>query len=74
VAAVGWRYRNNPFSKAETWRNFYTRQHKHSCGLDLPAKALSVCILEQSGTKLGHKNLPTPPEAFLRLIPPSHKA
>jgi transposase len=29
-----------------------------------------VCILDQSGTKLVHKNLPTTPEAFLRLITP----
>jgi hypothetical protein len=50
--------------------NFYTQQHKHYCGIDLPAKAMDVCILDQSGTKLGHKNLPTPPEAFLRTIAP----
>jgi transposase len=29
-----------------------------------------VCILEQSGTKLGHKHLPTTPEAFLHVIAP----
>lgn len=50
--------------------NFYTHQHKHYCGIDLHAKAMSVCILDQSGAKLIHKNLPTPPEAFLRLIAP----
>jgi len=54
--------------KEETWRNFYTQQHKHSCGIDLQAKALSVCLLDGSGAKLVHKNLPTPPAAFLRLI------
>jgi hypothetical protein len=26
------------------------------------------CILDQHGTKLVHKDLPTTPEAFLRLI------
>ena len=50
--------------------NFYTQQHKHYCGIDLPAKARYVCILDQHGTKLVHKNLPTTPEAFLRLITP----
>ena len=70
VAAVGWLYRNNPFYKEETWRNFYTRQHKHYCGIDLQAQAMYVGILDQSGTKLLHKNLPTTPEAFLRLITP----
>jgi transposase len=29
-----------------------------------------VCILDQTGTKLVHKNLPTTPEAFLRVIAP----
>jgi transposase len=50
--------------------NFYTQQHKHYCGIDLPAKAMSVCILDQSGTRLVHKNLPTTPAAFLRVIAP----
>lgn len=53
--------------------NFYTQQHKHYCGIDLQAKAMSVCILAQSGTKLAHKNLPTTPEAFPRLIAPSRE-
>jgi hypothetical protein len=50
--------------------NFYTQQHKHYCGIDLPARALYVCILDQHGTKLVHKNLPTTPEAFLRVLTP----
>jgi len=50
--------------------NFYTQQHKHYCGIDLHAKARYVCILDQHGTKLVHKNLPTTPEAFLRIIAP----
>ena len=50
--------------------NFYTQQHKHYCGIDLHARAMYVCILDQSGTILVHKNLPTTPEAFLRVIAP----
>ena len=50
--------------------NFYTQHHKHYCGIDLHAKAMYVCILDQQGNKLVHKNLPTTPEAFLRLIAP----
>ena len=42
--------------------NFYTHQHKHYCGIDLHARAMYVCILDQHGTKLVHKNLPTTPE------------
>ncbi len=40
--------------------NFYTRRHKHYCGIDLQTKAMYVRIL----------NLPTTPEAFLRMIAP----
>jgi hypothetical protein len=50
--------------------NFYTQQHKHYCGIDLQAKAMDVCILDQHGTKLVHKNLPTTPATFLRIIAP----
>ena len=56
--------------KEEAWRNFYTQQHKHSCGIDLHARAMYVCILDEQGTKLVHKNLPTTPAAFLRVIAP----
>ena len=52
----------------EAWRNFYTQQHNHYCGIDLHAKAMYVGILDRHGTKLVHKNLPTTPEAFLRVI------
>jgi transposase len=50
--------------------NFYTQQPKPYCGSDLHAKAMDVCILDQAGTILVHKNLPTTPEAFLRIIAP----
>lgn len=50
--------------------NFYTQQHKHYCGIDLPARAMSACTLDQHGTNLAHKNLPPTPAACLRLIAP----
>jgi transposase len=50
--------------------NFYTQQHTYYCGIDLHAKAMYVCILDHHGTKLVHKNLPTTPEAFLRVVAP----
>ena len=50
--------------------NFYTQQHKHYCGIDLHARSLYVCILDQAGTVLVHKNLATTPENFLRVIAP----
>ena len=53
--------------------NFYTQQHKQYCGIDLHAKARYGCIVDQSGTMLVHKHLPTTPEAFLRVIAPSRE-
>ena len=53
---------------------FDTPQHKHYCGIDLHARAMYVCLLDQHGAKLVHKNLPTTPEAFLRVVAPSRDA
>lgn len=47
---------------------FYTQQHKHYCGIDLHARSMYVCLLDQAGTILVHKNLPATPAAFLRVI------
>jgi hypothetical protein len=49
---------------------FYTQQHKHYCGIDLHARSMYVCLLDQTGTKLVHKNVAATPEAFLRTITP----
>ena len=49
---------------------FYIRQHQFYCGIDLHARAMYVCIMDQSGTVLMHKNLPAQAEAFLRTIVP----
>jgi hypothetical protein len=54
----------------ETWMNFSTQQPTQYCGLELPAKALYGCLLDQHGTNLVDKNVPTPPEAFLRVLAP----
>ena len=49
---------------------FYTQQHKHYCGIDLHARSMYVCILDQAGAVLVHQNVAATPEAFLRLIAP----
>jgi hypothetical protein len=35
---------------------FYNSQHQFYCGIDLHAKTLHVCVLDNSGTKRLHKN------------------
>jgi hypothetical protein len=50
--------------------SFYTQQHNHYCGIDLPAKAMDGCSLAQHGPKLVHQTRPTPPAAVLRMLAP----
>jgi transposase len=49
---------------------FYTRPHKHYCGIDLHARTMFVCILDAQGQVLLERNIRTDPAEFLRLIAP----
>ncbi len=49
---------------------FYTQTHKHYCGIDLHARCLYVCILDQEGNPLMHKNIKATPAALLKIIAP----
>ena len=49
---------------------FYTQTHKHYCGIDLHARCLYVCILDQDGTVLVHQNIKANPQALMKLVLP----
>ena len=49
---------------------FYTKEHLFYCGVDLHTRSMYVCILDQHGEILLHRNLPTDPDAFLDAIKP----
>jgi len=49
---------------------FYTQTHKHYCGIDLHARCLYACILDQQGTILVHRNIKANPTAQIKLITP----
>ena len=49
---------------------FYTQQHRYSCGVDLHARSMYVCILDQAGNTLVHCNLKAGPEGFLKILAP----
>ena len=49
---------------------FYTKQHKAYCGIDLHARTMYVCILNQAGENLVHQNVKASPETFLKVIAP----
>jgi predicted NBD/HSP70 family sugar kinase len=49
---------------------FYTQAHKYYCGIDLHARSMYVCILDQAGNVLIHRDLPADPKPFLAAITP----
>ena len=49
---------------------FYTQQHNFYCGIDLHTKNMYVCILNQAGNILVHKNINTSPQALLNILKP----
>jgi transposase len=49
---------------------FYTKQHQTYCGIDLHARTMYVCILNQAGDILVHQNMKSSPDALLRTIAP----
>ena len=49
---------------------FYTNQHQFYCGIDLHARTMYVCILNQGGEILVHRNMPAGPDPFLKVIAP----
>ena len=49
---------------------FYTQQPHFSCGIDLHARTMYVCILNQEGEILVHRTMPAGPEPFLKTMAP----
>ncbi len=48
----------------------YNQQHKYYCGIDLHARKMYVCIINQQGKTKVHKNIKTEPELFFELVFP----
>ena len=49
---------------------FYTKSHHYTCGIDLHARSLYVCILDNAGNPVVHKQIKASPTALLKLIAP----
>ncbi len=49
---------------------FYTKQHKYYCGIDLHTKKMFICILDEKGDIREHKNIKTDRDVFLKTISP----
>jgi transposase len=50
--------------------HFYEQQHQYYCGVDLHASWMYLCIQDDRGTTLLHRNLPTSREAFQDAVQP----
>ncbi len=48
----------------------YSRTHETSCGIDLHARTMYVCVLDREGQTLVHRNLPCRPDALLAALAP----
>jgi hypothetical protein len=49
---------------------FYTKPHKHYCGIDLHARTMFGCIQDAQGKTLLQHNIPTSPTEFRGIIAP----
>src|SRR5436309_12422823 len=47
---------------------FYTQQHRYYCGIDLHARTMYLCVLNQQSEILLHRNMPCSPDFFLKAI------
>jgi len=50
--------------------NFYNNTHPYYCGIDLHARSLYVCIIDQDGNSCVHKEVPADPDKLLQLLKP----
>ena len=48
----------------------YTHEHKFYCGIDLHARSMYLCILDQHGETKLHSNMKAEPDNFLNAIKP----
>jgi transposase len=49
---------------------FYTKQHQFYCGIDLHARTMYLCVLNQEGEVLLHRNMKAGPEPLLQALAP----
>jgi len=50
--------------------NFYNNMHPYYCGIDLHARILYVCIIDQLGEVLVHKEISADPQKLFKLLEP----
>jgi transposase len=59
-----------PVPKESMTMRFYTKQHRFYCGIDLHARLLAVCVLDQAGTVVLRTQIPDDPQQLGALLAP----
>lgn len=49
---------------------FYQGRHKFYCGIDLHAKKMFLCVLDEQGSVVLHRNIKTDPDSLRRALQP----
>ena len=49
---------------------FYLQRHKFYCGIDLHAKKMFLCVLDEQGSIVLHRNIKTDPDSLRRVLEP----
>ena len=49
---------------------FYIQQHQFCCGIDLHARTIYVCIMDNKGKILKYRNMATTAENLIEVIKP----
>ena len=49
---------------------FYLQRHRFYCGIDLHAKKMFLCILDEQGAVVLHRNMPADPDSLRRALQP----
>ena len=57
-------------TKGGSHMRFYTKQHKFYCGIDLHARKMYLCVLDEAGEIRLRRNIQTDSELFLKSIEP----
>jgi hypothetical protein len=52
---------------------FYTQQHNFYCGIDLHARTMYLCVLNQASEILLHRKMKAAPEPFLKALAPDRQ-
>src|SRR5262245_56387706 len=67
---VHWSYQQPVTPSSETMMRFYTQQHRFYAGVDLHARTLSLCVLDDQGNKRLERTIAANPEAFCHALQP----